>query len=351
MAARKLPKKLHVGTFELYDMISFNTISIPIKGDDIPLEEAKVILLKCTAVFEGAWSTAKDDFNYGVIAPNFDLAALSFGIIQWNIKSKNLFALWNKMHDKNPDKFKECYEGGNSERFKPYFSDWPSTMPKDVWKTSEFIKFLSTANLESHYLWAKHLHKATAIKANTTKPSPQDWKTKPGFSKASAALQSELIDFCKRIGEVTAFQDIQREVAWTDYGSIAIRDARWLREACKDNYSDLMQKIELRTLAAIFDVAVQQGGFPRARNHNAAMNSIKQKISVETFSSQNEIIKMAVIEKAKDASNEYQNNCASRRLGFVNAEKTASTNLKGNQIPVDNCNYKLVKDNPFVQDV
>jgi peptidoglycan hydrolase-like protein with peptidoglycan-binding domain len=315
---------------------------------EISLEDAKVILLKCTSVFEGAWNAGKSDFNYGVIAPNFDLAGMSIGIIQWNIKSRNVFPLLKKMLDANAAKFQECYEGGNADRFKPYFTlGWTDAYGKDVWKYSEFVKFMSTTNLTAHFIWTKLLHKATAIQTVTKEPK---WQTKSGknssgqyYSSAAGGLEPELVDFFRRLGEVKEFQDIQRATAWDVYGSNAISEVKWLREACKQKFPALMEKIELRTLAAIFDLCVQQGSF------GGAKAAIKNNIASKSYSSQKEILSMAVIERGKTAAEKWQNNCASRRLGFVNAQATESKDLGGDKATIGNCNYKLLKDNPHVQ--
>jgi hypothetical protein len=315
---------------------------------EISLDDAKVLLLKCTAVFEGAWDSGKKDFNFGVLAPNFDLAGLSIGLIQWNIKSRNVFPLLKKMHACKPDKFKECYEGGNAECFRAYFAkDWPATAPKDVWKFSEFQAFMSSGNLDHHYQWVKLLHKSEAIQTVTDEPK---WRTKDKFHYADKALQPELIAFFKRLGEVKEFQEIQIAEAWAEYGTMAKSDIRWLRSACGKKYADLMKKIELRTLAAIFDLNVQQGGFGLPTRDSC--KRIKANLAdASNYTTQKQIVEMAVTVRAAAAPKQWQNNCASRRLGFLNAQVTKSSSLQGDDRPVQNCNFELLKENPYVQDV
>ena len=90
-------------------------------------------------------------------------------------------------------------------------------------------------------------------------------------------------------------------------------------------------------------MCIQQGGFSKAKS------TIQTKISSESFNSQKQIVEMSVVERAKTSSAAWQNNCASRRLGFINAEATESSQHGGDTYKVKNINYKLLKDNKYVQ--
>jgi hypothetical protein len=88
----------------------------------ISLKEAQEIALKVTSVFEGSWNVSTKDFKYEMCAANFDLAGVSFGIIQWNIGTGTLWPMFKKMYDKDSTKFKECYEHNEgSERGQIFF--------------------------------------------------------------------------------------------------------------------------------------------------------------------------------------------------------------------------------------
>jgi hypothetical protein len=312
------------------------------KIERITLEEAKVIALKCTAVFEGAWDSSKNDFNYGVITPNFDLAGLSMGIVQWNIKSKNFFSLLTQMHLKNPAKFKECYEGDNAERFKAYFEiESADSNLKDVWMYSVFVNFIKLNDRKQYFLWARNLHNPDAIFKDKEK-----WRTKPGLGTARKALRPELIDFFKRLGDVEDFQNVQKKDAWVKYGTKTLEEITWLRNACSKKYPDLLKEIDLKTFCSIFDVCIQQGSFGKI-----ARKKIEVKINNNSFSSQDEIIRMAVIERAKVSGSEWQNNCGSRRLGFLNSKATNCSHLSGKSYTIDNCNYQLLSGTKLIEGV
>lgn len=318
-------------------------------GDEISLEEARVILLKCTAVFEGAWDTAKNDFAYGAVAPNFDLAGMSIGIIQWNLLNKNVFPLLKKVLAAVPDKFQACYEAGSPQRFQPYFSSgWPSSYVKDVWTYAGFLALMNTSSLPQHLDWVKQLHKPEAIHpASPSDASKPKWRTKDGYGTAKKALRPELVDFFARLGQVKEFQDASREDAWKKYGvDRALGTLQWLRQATQAKFPDLLKRVELRTIAALFDFSVQQGSMKPSTK-----TRIKDKIAANNYATQAAFMEMAVVEMAKGAGEEWQNACASRRLGFLKAQATPSSNLSGKAYTVQNCNYALLKNNPHVKDL
>lgn len=99
-----------------------------------------------------------------------------------------------------------------------------------------------------------------------------------------------------------------------------------------------MKKIELRTLAAIFDLNVQQGGFGDSRSKVRA--KIVSKLAENNDATQKQIIEMAVLARAATALEQWQNNCASRRLGFLNAQATKSSSLTSDDKPVQNCSFE-----------
>jgi hypothetical protein len=271
------------------------------------------------------------------------------GIIQWNIRSKSAFPILKRMHEKDPAAFQECYEGGSPERFKPYFATgWPASHPKDAWKHSEFVTFLSSSNLHHHYLWIRLLHAPEAITPCSDNPG---WRTKPDFSAAAQALRPEIIDFFKRLALVPAFQQIQLESAWKKYGHFAISEIKWLREACKEKYPDIMKGIELRTLAAFYDLCVQQGNLTGAPPTPDSHPLIKAKLAANDYGTQKDIVTMAVLERAKTASAAYRNDCASRRLGILNAALTPYAGLGPTSATRFNVHFDLLKDNPHVHDL
>jgi hypothetical protein len=243
--------------------------------------------------------------------------------------------------------FRKCYEGDNPERFKPYFATNPSAeLGPDIWKYSQFEELLNSDDPSLHFLWAKRLHRPDAIKTITKKPK---WMTKPDHEKAQEALYPELIDFFERIGQVPEFQIIQSDAAWNAYGSLAISNITWLRNESKTKFPDLMKRIELRTFGAIFDLCIQQGGFgsPLIPDSNARPN-IKAKIAANTFTSQRDLVKMAVLERAGKASASSRNDCASRRLGFLNAQATPSTIFGTPGKTRANIHYHLLEPNPYI---
>jgi len=146
---------------------------------------------------------------------------------------------------------------------------------------------------------------------------------------------------------VKEFQEIQLAEAWNKYGGTAQSEIKWLKGVCTGTHATHMEHIEIRTLAAVFDLCVQQGGFND--KPPIAKKAIEDNLRTKTYSSQKEILEMAVLERARTASADWRNTCGSRRLGFLNAAATPCSAFEGKSVTISNSNYSLLTDNPIVE--
>ncbi|MBU3915893.1 hypothetical protein KKA14_10200 [bacterium] len=321
------------------------------------LKQAKELAVKGTAFFEGAWDKVGNKFNYGVLASNFDAAGLSMGLLQWNIKSRNFFTKLNEMYEKNSDKFKECYESGNPDRFKTYFDkdDWDSVKYKKIWEFDIFTDFIDDtrdSNLNYQFLWAKLLHVPEKIKVTDSNDKYRGWINKQGVTHASA-LRSEILEFFKSLGNWHEFQKIQyNHASEGQYMKKAISEIKWLREITKTKFPKLMEFVEIRTFVAMFDLCVQHGSLYRkiASKNIDVKKSIESNIASKNYANQHDFMEMVVKERAKGGSTAWQNNSASRRMGFLNAQKSTVSDLGGDSYTVSNVNYKVLEDNRIIID-
>jgi len=241
--------------------------------------EAQEMALQVTTVFEGGKS-----MNYQALAGDFDGQGTSFGLIQWNFGQNTLGPLLKLMLAADAASFQASF--GKDADY-------------DTLK-----KALDDNKQADQLTWTRKVQK----------DHNAAWK---------AAFNA--------LGSVDAFNRIQREQAAAKYHPIVVGDIASLREID----AELMKAIEFRTYAALFDAAVQQNGIGKT------IDTTKTRVAKEKPTTQLELVKIAVTERAKKASKQWVADCMSRRLGILGGTAYSATE---NEVTAkrENAQYTLV---------
>ncbi|MEI8299824.1 MAG: hypothetical protein WCH32_17630 [Pseudomonadota bacterium] len=231
----------------------------------IALATAQEMALTLTTGYEGEGGKA---MNYQSLGDNFDGQGMSFGLIQWNFGQNTLGPLLLKMLNADATAFEACFGKG---------TDFATL------KTA-----LEGSKQADQLAWT-----AAAIKTNRL------------------AWQSAF----RAVGANDTFNRIQREQAAGQYHPIVVNSVESLRGISPN----LMKTIEFRSYAALFDTAVQQNGTV------AAAAAIKARVTKEKPTTQIELLKIAVTERARKANDRWVADCMSRRLGLLAGEAVKAT--------------------------
>jgi hypothetical protein len=244
------------------------------------LKKALEMALLITSAFEGAHSTT---LQYDSVAGNFDGMGMSFGVIQWNFGQGTLAPVLLDMIDVDVDAFKACFDSK---------ADYDTLV--------EALRSSTDAQMR----WA------------TNQQSGRPFKWKEPF---------------KKIGAIQKFNDIQLKHA-SKYHDYVVRCVNWIRLL----QPDLMEKIELQTYCALYDLCVQQ------QTLNPAYENISTRINSEKPKTQNQLLIIVVEERAKKASSLYQADCLSRRRGILQQSAYSAT-LDGKTSARENINFSALK--------
>ncbi len=230
----------------------------PDRLPQIGLEQALETAFSVTAAYE----TAGDKFQQ--VTGNFDGAGLSFGPAQVNFKTGTLEPLFAKFREADEAALRRC------------FSD------EDDWQ--EWNRVLALDSWQAKVAWADNLSTG-ARKAFIVDP----WR---GYLKA--------------VGRVERFRAIMVEEILRKYGRQVLEDVRFLRGLAPDVTID-----HLRCLCALYDVAIQLGGLGRAKDE------IRARVERERPADQFALVRAAVEERGRKASQQWRADCISRRVGVL----------------------------------
>ena len=220
----------------------------------ISLEKAKELALLITSGFEG-----NHPMDFGATADNSDGQGMSFGVIQWCARQGVLGPLLERMRTADPMAFKDCFDAKSNY--------------------SALESAISAGN-----------HQALCDWAVDQQAHNSNWRS--AFTK---------------LGEVQEFQKIQIDDATSKCHKSVMQSLQFLRSI----EPELTKKIELVTYCAFYDLAVQQN------NLHPAAEQIKTRVAAEHPTTQRELVRIAVEERAKKANKEYVSDCMSRRVGIL----------------------------------
>jgi len=235
---------------------------------EVALADAQYMALQITTVFEGGKS-----MNYQALADDFDGQATSFGLIQWNFGQGTLGPLLKKMLAKDAAGFSGCF-GADADY--------------DTLKSA-----LDNNSSTDQAQWARDLLASSKGR--------KAWR---------AAFES--------LGKVQAFNVIQQEEAAAKYHPKVVGCLAKLRELAPE----LMKSVAFRSYAALFDLCVQQN------NLDKAWEQIKAEVKNQNPTTQVELLRIAVTERAEKASAQWVSDCLSRRLGILEGRAVESTHDK-----------------------
>lgn len=239
--------------------------------------------LRVTAAFE----TSGDPFQQ--VTGNFDGAGLSFGPLQVNLKTGTLQALFAR--------FAAC----NGPALQAGFGGlWP-----------EWQAMLRLPSRARQIAWADALSRG----GRKTDFEPA-WK---------AALQA--------VGRTPDFHAETLRYAYDIYGRKLIAALSWLH-GLKPIRVD-----NLRCLASLYDLCVQQGSLDKARD------AIRSRVGRENPTDQFQLTRIAVEERGKTALPQWRADCVSRRLCILEREPVA-VSLNGQSAERENPQLYLLRNAP-----
>ena len=252
-------------------------------SNSISVADAIQMALSITSYFE----TSKV-MNYQGIVGDFDGMGASFGIIQWNFGKGTLGRLLKQMLQADEAAFAACF-GPNTD----YDTLTSAILSTDIPGQMSWVRSQQSANAAS-------------------------WKA-PFIA----------------LGSNDKFNQIQYQNATGDYPGTAVLVIANLRAI----NSALMANVEARSYAAIYDLCVQQGGI------HVAMNAIRAKVAQTPPTSQLDLMKIAVQQRALTALPASIADCMSRRMGILTGQAYPYPDANGKQVIRDNPpGFKLVAD-------
>ena len=245
---------------------------------------APQLAFDCGVRVTAAFETSGDPYQQ--VTGNFDGAGLSFGPIQCNLKTGTLQELFRRMRGEDSTRLERCF--GNQADYLTF------------WRILDGSRSAAVA-------WADRLSTG---------------RDKHGFSQPwNGYLQT--------VGRDKLFQSVMLRYAYDKYGKLlmsALAFASGISPLRIDN---------LRCLAALYDMGVQQGSLHKARSQ------IIRRVAAEQPQDQFTLTRILVEERAKKASPRWRADCLSRRLSILQREPVSVT-LNGETASRSNpCSYLL----------
>ncbi|HUR32785.1 MAG TPA: hypothetical protein VM032_03265 [Vicinamibacterales bacterium] len=232
-------------------------IPIPSKLPRLGLDEALETAFSVTAAFE----TAGDKFQQ--ITGNFDGAGLSFGPAQVNFGSGTLVPLFRKFQAADEAALRGCFADADD------YDDFDRVMGRPI-------------------------------------PEQVGWANSITTGRGGHDVADPWKGYFQAVGRVPRFREITVESILTDYGGKTARAIRALARLRPDITVD-----RLRCICALYDLVVQQGGLDKA------WTAIERRVAAEKPATQVDLVRIAVEERGRAASPQWQADAVSRRVGIL----------------------------------
>lgn len=284
--ARQLMKDGHFIRVESYDGRLYVEMPDPDNMPPMAPERAFDCAIGVTAGFE----TSGDP--YLQVTGNFDGAGLSFGPLQVNFKTGTLQELFSRFLVRDESRLRTCFG-----------SLWP-----------EWQQVLHMTSRARQVAWADALSKG-GNKANFD----------PGWK---SALQA--------VGVEPVFRNETLGYAYDTYGRKLIVALAWLHGLIPIPITNL------RCLAALYDLCVQQGSLNKA--HDAIRNRVQREQPKDEF----HLTRIAVEERGRTADLKWRADCISRRLCILQRDPVKVSEA-GQTAERDNSNLYLLRNAPVSQ--
>ena len=257
--------------------------------DDLPPIVPRNALERAIAV-TAAFETSGDP--YLQVTGNFDGAGLSFGPIQVNFKTGTLQELFRRFTVRDEARLARCFG-----------ALWPQ------WQ--EVLRLPSRVR---QVAWADGLSRGS---------------NKAGF-------ETGWRNALRAVGSEQAFREETLQYAYDVYGRKLIVALSWL-----DGARPLRIR-NLRCLAALYDLCVQQGSL------NKAHAAIRRRIEREDPQDEFALTRIAVEERGRKASKRWRADCISRRLCILDRQPVR-VEESGQVASRDNPNLWLLRNAPVRQ--
>ncbi len=247
---------------------------------------APKLAFECGMQVTAAFETSGDPYQQ--VTGNFDQAGLSFGPIQCNLKSGTLQELFRRLRGEDEPRLKRCF--GNDDDYAAFWQVLDGSRAKAV-------------------AWADRLSTGSQKRGFS-----QPWK---GYLQA--------------VGREPVFRDAMLRYAYDKYGKLLMSALAFLRGVSPIAINNL------RCLAALYDMGVQQGSLEKA------YGAIRRRVAAEHPADQFALTRIAVEERAKKASLKWRADCMSRRLSILERGPVSIT-LDGQRARRDNPRSYLLRD-------
>ncbi|PVV17855.1 MAG: hypothetical protein B6D79_16410 [gamma proteobacterium symbiont of Ctena orbiculata] len=281
-AAIKLLRQGYFSRCEPLDDQLYVEMPDPAKLPQISPKTAFDCGMKVTAAFE----TSGDPYQQ--VTGNFDKAGLSFGPLQCNLKTGTLQELFRYFRGEDESRLQRC------------FAD-----PQDYlafWKVLDGSRSKAVA-------WADDLSLGSGKHGFA-----QPWK---GYLQA--------------VGREPVFRQVMLRYAYDKYGKLLMSALAFLHGVSPVKIRNL------RCLAALYDMGVQQGSLKKA------YTAIKRRVAREQPEDEFALTRIAVEERAKKASPRWRADCLSRRLCILERQPVSVT-LNGQRARRSNRSSYLLRD-------
>ena len=280
-AAGKLRREKYFARVDAVGNDVYLEMPDPAKMPEIKPETAFDCGMQVTAAFE----TSGDPYQQ--VTGNFDGAGLSFGPIQCNLGTGTLQELFRRFRGENEPLLRSCF--GNNE------ADYAA-----FWKVLD-------GSRASAVRWAD---------------GQSTGKTKHGFSQPWKG-------YLEAVGREEVFRRAMLRYAYDKYGKLLMASLAFARGISPIRIDNL------RCLAALYDMGVQQGSL------HSAHSQIRRRVQQEQPQDQFALTRILVEERAKKASPRWRADCLSRRLCILERQPV-SISLEGQQSRRENrCSYLL----------
>ena len=238
--------------------------------------------VKVTAAFE----TSGDP--YLQVTGNFDGAGLSFGPIQCNLGTGTLQELLRRMRGEDEPRLRSCF--GNEADYLAFWKILDGSRAKAV----KWADQLSTGSSKHGF--------------------SQPWK---GYLQA--------------VGREPLFREVMRRYAYDKYGKLLMSALAFISGLSPIKITNL------RCLAALYDMGVQQGSLQKA------YAAIRRRVAREQPADEFALTRIVVEERAKKAAKRWRADCMSRRLCILERQPV-SVSLDGQRSRRSNGSSYLLRN-------
>ncbi len=243
----------------------------------------------CGMQVTAAYETSGDPYQQ--VTGNFDGAGLSFGPIQCNLGSGTLQELFRRFRGENGPLLRICFKDNDPD----YHAFW---------------KVLDGSRAKA-VRWADGLSTGSS-KHGLSRP----WK---GYLQA--------------VGREEVFRGVMLRYAYDKYGKVLLSTLSFMKGISPVAVNNL------RCLAALYDMGVQQGGFEKARSE--IITRVFNEQPIDEFA----LTRIVLEERAKKANKRWRADCLSRRLGILDREPVR-VSLNGHVSRRTNLRVYLLRNSP-----